>query len=162
MSQTARVDFGAGQFATSRRGGLTSAEIREIEAHRSKERPTPWSALAKRYGRCEADLRSAMSMSASIIEADAIAPEPRGEWSADEITLLQLLFIDMKKPMGEIVRILDRDECNIKWKLRSLGLVRRGNRETCRRGHDMQPGKSICTECERIRSAMRHERRRAA
>lgn len=48
----------AGLFATSRKGGLTTVEIKEIEAHRAKDRPTPWSALAKRYGRCEADLRA--------------------------------------------------------------------------------------------------------
>lgn len=48
----------AGLFATSRRGGLSNEEIREIEAHRAKDRPTPWPALAKRYGRCEADLRA--------------------------------------------------------------------------------------------------------
>lgn len=48
----------AGLFATARKGALTTAEVREIEAHRAKERPTPWSALAKRYGRCEADIRA--------------------------------------------------------------------------------------------------------
>ena len=47
-----------GEFATSQRGGLTQAEIREIEVHRQRERPTPWSALAKRYARCEADIRA--------------------------------------------------------------------------------------------------------
>lgn len=48
----------AGLFATSRKGALSAAEIREIEAHRAKPRPTPWSALARRYGRCEADIRA--------------------------------------------------------------------------------------------------------
>lgn len=48
----------AGLFATSRKGGLSAIEVREIEAHRSKLRPTPWSALARQYGRCEADLRA--------------------------------------------------------------------------------------------------------
>lgn len=50
----------AGSFATSRRGGLTFDDRMEIEAHRAKDRPTPWSALARRYGRCEADLKAAM------------------------------------------------------------------------------------------------------
>lgn len=47
----------AGLFATSRRGGLSVAEIREIEAHRAKDRPTPWQALAQRYGRPETEIR---------------------------------------------------------------------------------------------------------
>lgn len=58
MSKTAIQQGPSGAFATSRRGGLTATEIREIEAHRAKERPTPWSALARRYGRCEADIRA--------------------------------------------------------------------------------------------------------
>lgn len=48
----------SGLFATARKGALSNDEIREIEAHRATDRPTPWSALAKRYGRCEADLRA--------------------------------------------------------------------------------------------------------
>ena len=49
---------GRGEFATARRGGLTSVEIREIEAHRAKDRPTPWQALARRYGRPESDIKA--------------------------------------------------------------------------------------------------------
>ena len=51
VSPGAAVDF-----SPRRRGGLTGEEIREIEAHRAKERPTPWRVLAERFGRCEADL----------------------------------------------------------------------------------------------------------
>lgn len=58
MSRTATPQGPGGDFATSRRGGLTGEEIREIEAHRAKDRPTPWAALARRYGRCEADIRA--------------------------------------------------------------------------------------------------------
>lgn len=47
----------AGLFATARRGGLSVVEVREIEAHRAKARPTPWQALAQRYGRPEAEIR---------------------------------------------------------------------------------------------------------
>lgn len=50
----------AGSFATCRRGGLTGEEIREIEAHRSKDRPTPWQALAARYGRPVEDIKAAV------------------------------------------------------------------------------------------------------
>lgn len=48
----------AGLFATARKGALTSAEVHEIAAHRARARPTPWSALARQYGRCEADIRA--------------------------------------------------------------------------------------------------------
>lgn len=49
---------GPGDFATSRRGGLTREEIREIEAHRGRPRPTPWQALSERYGRSVSDLKA--------------------------------------------------------------------------------------------------------
>lgn len=58
MSGTSMNAASSGLFATARKGGLSPAEVREIEAHRAKARPTPWSALARQYGRCEADLRA--------------------------------------------------------------------------------------------------------
>lgn len=48
----------AGSFATTRRGGLTSEDVNEINSHRHRDRPTPWSALAKRYGRTEAEIKA--------------------------------------------------------------------------------------------------------
>lgn len=57
MAGNAIRDSHAGSFATGRRRGLTGEELREIEAHRARERPTSWQNLALRYGRCEADLR---------------------------------------------------------------------------------------------------------
>lgn len=71
MSQDGRST--AGLFATARRGGLTNAEIFEIEAHRKRERPTPWQALAQRYGLSEIDLRAAFEPRTSP------APEPEPE-----------------------------------------------------------------------------------
>lgn len=66
MSRSASINaVMSGSFAGQRRGGITQAEIHEIEAHRAKERPTPWSALARRYGRCEADLRAMFEPSAT-------------------------------------------------------------------------------------------------
>ena len=72
MSGTSMNPAAAGLFATARKGGLTNEEIHEIEAHRAKARPTPWSALAKRYGRCEADLRAYFAPK----QAPAPAPAP--------------------------------------------------------------------------------------
>lgn len=58
----------AGLFATARRGPLSLEEIREIEAHRNRDRPTPWQALAARYARPVADIRAVLE-----------APRPSGE-----------------------------------------------------------------------------------
>jgi len=60
-------------FATSRRGGLTTDEIHEIEAHRNRERPTPWQALSARFGRPVAD-----------IQAVIYAPRPTGHVRTDD------------------------------------------------------------------------------
>lgn len=78
MSRTATPQGPSGDFATSRRGGLTATEIHEIEAHRAKERPTPWSALARRYGRCEADIRALFAPPPSVSSEE---PWPFGEAS---------------------------------------------------------------------------------
>lgn len=87
MSRNATPQGPGGEFATSRRGGLTQTEIREIEAHRAKERPTPWAALARRYGRCEADIRALYAQA---------EPEPAPEqptrknfpWNDDQMSML--------------------------------------------------------------------------
>ena len=47
----------ASGFATARRGGLSGEQMREIEALRSLPRPTPWQALAERYGVCITDIK---------------------------------------------------------------------------------------------------------
>jgi hypothetical protein len=60
-------------FATTRRGGLTPDEIHQIEAHRNRERPTPWQALAARFGRPVADIQAVMS-----------APRPSGHVRTDD------------------------------------------------------------------------------
>jgi len=61
-------------FATTRRGGLTTEEIRQIEAHRNRERPTPWQALSARFGRPVAD-----------IQAVICSPRPTGEVRTDDL-----------------------------------------------------------------------------
>jgi hypothetical protein len=60
-------------FATSRRGGLTADEVHEIQAHRHRDRPTPWQALAARYGRPVA-----------TIQAVFYAPRPTGHVRTDD------------------------------------------------------------------------------
>lgn len=66
----------AGLFATARRGGLTMEQVREIEAHRAKDRPTPWQALAARYGRPVADIRAVMESPRPASAQTVEPPEP--------------------------------------------------------------------------------------
>lgn len=90
-----------GSYATSRRGGLSSAEMREIRAHRAKARPTPWQALASMYGRPVAEIQAlfgpAANDNASPAVAETSAPEPkaprlRGDalWTKHNLQLLRL------------------------------------------------------------------------
>ncbi len=89
-----------GTFSTARRGGLSPAEIREIEAHRSKERPTPWQALAAMYGRSVADIQGLFHGGANDNAPqvkEEPAPEPkaprlRGDalWTRHNLQLLRL------------------------------------------------------------------------
>lgn len=58
-----------GSFSTARRGGLPMEIVRQIEAHRAKERPTPRQALAKRYAVAEVTLRQ-------MFEALEPTPQP--------------------------------------------------------------------------------------
>ena len=59
-ANNAAAAFGAGRFACSARrtiSNLSPAELAEIEAARSKDRPTPWAHLAAQYAVNELDLR---------------------------------------------------------------------------------------------------------
>jgi lambda repressor-like predicted transcriptional regulator len=60
MSKTAHAQTSAGSFATARRGGLSSEEIRMAEALRARERPVSWQNLARRFGCSEIDLKNAL------------------------------------------------------------------------------------------------------
>lgn len=94
------------------RGALSPEDVRTIEAHRAKPRPTPWPALAQILGRCEADLRAAYSTAPTtpVIVASAPAvfapspspppakarmsePERQEFWSHERITKLFTLYI---------------------------------------------------------------------
>lgn len=111
----------AGEFATARRGGLTEVEIREIEAHRLKDRPTPWNALARRYGRCEADLRAVfdppvalpVAIPPKIVPPQAAAPVVRNKtgrkvtfWSDARVALLVQHYIYGDATAAQMATIL--------------------------------------------------------
>ena len=56
MSRTATQQDPAGSFATSRRGGLTSADIIKAEALRRQSPPVSFQNIAKQLQCCQADL----------------------------------------------------------------------------------------------------------
>lgn len=59
MSRATNTD-GRGAYCGRAANGvsaLSMEDLRQVEAHRSKERPTPWSHLARRFGCNEVDLR---------------------------------------------------------------------------------------------------------
>lgn len=117
----------AGDFATARRGGLTMVEIREIEAHRCRERPTPWQALSARYGRPVAEIQALM--------APAPQPEPVRQpapttpvWDGRRIKRLKTLFIDLDLPASEVAVALGCSREAVIGKARRLGLNKAGQR----------------------------------
>ena len=75
-------------FATTRRGGLSPEEIHQIEAHRNRERPTPWQALAARFGRPVADIQAVIT-----------SPRPSGQIRTDD---------DVPPPLPHNTRVFDR------------------------------------------------------
>lgn len=115
-----------GQFATSRRGGLTRDQIREIEAHRAKDRPTPWQALSNRYGRTVSDLQAAVDKTPiyapALIEPVDIAP---AQWSEEDERRLRVMFIDLDLPATAVAAALGRTRESIIGKARTMGLKKR-------------------------------------
>lgn len=74
MSRTATQQGPAGLFATSRRGGLTKAEVSLVEELRALDRPWSWQNIARRLGRCEADVRAFFD--GEMTEARPVTPKP--------------------------------------------------------------------------------------
>lgn len=116
-----------GQFATARRGGLTRDQIREIEAHRAKDRPTPWQALSARYGYTVPDLKAAIDK--TPIYVSSVEPEP-GEpspaiWSEEDERRLRVMFIDLDLPATAVASALGRTRESIIGKARTMGLKKR-------------------------------------
>ena len=59
-------------------------ELREIEAHRAKDRPTPWPHLAARYGVNETDLRALFERANDGAPKAPPPPSPRQPASRDD------------------------------------------------------------------------------
>lgn len=128
---------GAGAFATARRGGLTFEQAQEIGAHRNRDRPTPWQALAVRYGVSVIDVRRAAGDLVEVREATITPPakpEPandaevemkRGRWSEDDHALMLKLYLLDRLPVIDIARRLGRTSYAVTQRIHALGLSRK-------------------------------------
>lgn len=116
----------SGLFATSRRGGLTQEQIREIEAHRARERPTPWQALSARYGKPVEDIRALMEAPRPSGVVAKAQPAGLDLWSESDERRLRVMFIDLDLPATAVADALGRTRESIVAKARALGLKKRG------------------------------------
>lgn len=116
----------AGSFATSRRGGLTHDQIREIEAHRAKERPTPWQALSARYGKPVEDIRAVLAAPcAAVVPAEPTKPGAE-TWTVRDERRLRVMFIDLDLPATLVADAMGRSRESIIGKASRMGLKKRG------------------------------------
>ncbi len=136
---TAHQNTGAGAFATSRRGGLTSEEIRMAEALRARDRPVSWQNIAARMGRCEADVRRHLEPAESVqpVEQEAPVPvrapapirdpnraksgRPSPYWSAEELAIMARVQCGELSVRGAAL-LLNRVPSNVRyWIDRGVG-----------------------------------------
>lgn len=127
----------AGDFATARRGGLTAGELREIEAHRAKERPTPWQALAARYGRPVAEIQALHadwieSARPAVREVETInlpnASTDAGKfWTQKRVEKL-LMLRNLEIAPTDIASVLDTTRNEVLTQLRHMGLLSGGRK----------------------------------
>ena len=123
----------AGDFATSRRGGLTHAELREIEAHRAKERPTPWQALANRYGRPVAEIQSLHAdwidkarpavREVEVIRLPNATTDAGTFWNEKRVEKL-LMLRNLGIAATDIASVLDTTRAEVLTQLKRMGLIK--------------------------------------
>lgn len=118
---TANAPSSAGAFATSRRGGLTGEQIREIKAARAKPRPTPWQALARQYGVSELDIRGIFDPPKA--PAVVVAPTPPG-WCRKRRIVAELWAENI--PIRVIADRLGVSESYVKQLAAEMDLPKRG------------------------------------
>lgn len=120
-----------GSFSTSRRGGLSAAEIREIEVHRAKDRPTPWQALSAMYGCSVADLQALFAPKGDNDNAVAAPatkerePQRRGAnlWTPHALHLLKLA-VEYGQTAEQIAEMIGCSRTTVNSKITDLGLKR--------------------------------------
>lgn len=107
---------------------LSAEDWRQVEAHRSKERPTPWQALSERYGVPVADLRAhfeaAMLPAAPVVVALPVLVAEESTWTARRTRLLRRMWCDLDLQAGEIAAALMVTERAVSAKVQRMGLQR--------------------------------------
>jgi hypothetical protein len=113
---------------------LTAEDWRKIEAHRRRERPTPWQALADIFRVSQSDLKShfdacllnvANDHSAPVPPAEVPEEEIPGTWNERRTRLLTTMWSDLHLTAREIAQALNVSERAVSSKVIRLGLQRK-------------------------------------
>lgn len=117
---------------------LGSEQMREIEAHRSKDRPTPWPHLAARYGVNEIDLRRLFDPANDDAPArpTAVAPLSKEEQAARRDERFRAMWI-ADVPAEQIMAALTMSHQTVHNFRARLGLQKRPQGR--RPGRDVRP-----------------------
>lgn len=136
MAGTANRD-GRGSYcgrAVHAVSALSSEDWRQIEAHRRRERPTPWQALADIYRVPQADLKAHFDACLLNVANDHSAPVPPSEvpeeetpgtWNDRRTRLLKTMWCDLDLTAREIAAALHITERAVTSKIKRMGLIRR-------------------------------------
>jgi transposase-like protein len=126
VSATAQHQSQAGLFATSRRGGLTSEEIRKAEGMRAKG--WGWQNIANVLGRCREDVQQSLEPIDLEIIAAPTSPEVLAARAKIEEQNRDARFAEMWSTNATVADIADHFRVSTvtisKWRLR-LGLAAR-------------------------------------
>jgi hypothetical protein len=129
---TAKLDIG-GRFCGRARHGISSLsaeDMRQIEAHRAKHRPTPWQALARRYNVNELDLRQiVVGLTPAHRPEQAASPvvvhhedPPELIWSPRRVAILKRMWCLNSCTTAEIAEVLKISAEAVVGKIRRLNL----------------------------------------
>lgn len=113
---------------------LSSEDWRQIEAHRCRERPTPWRALSDMYRVPQVDLKAHFDACLINVANDHSAPVPPSEmpeeeapgtWNERRTRLLKTMWCDLHLTAREIAMSLNLTERAVSSKVVRMGLKRR-------------------------------------
>lgn len=122
-----------GAFATARRGGLSYEEMRQIEAHRAKDRPTPWQALAAMYGRPVDALKALFEPKEPQAPAPAPPPGPQDasskfEWTERTDKLLRVAYGEFGSSAADVAKMIGCTKAAVIGRAYRLGIKHGGGR----------------------------------
>lgn len=113
MNRTSNTSVGGLYCGRAIKGvsNLCLEDMRQIEAHRAKDRPTPWAHLAARYGVNEIDLRTMFSANDNLRQPAPPEDEPR--LTADQRDARFTAMWTEGRPKSEIMASLHIKERSI-------------------------------------------------